>query len=777
MAESNKAPACQIENIPAELKALNQWVLWHYETRDGKQTKVPYQPNGQKAESDNPATWASFERVRAALPRFDGLGIMFGNGLAGVDLDHHIEGGQISEYARSVVDRVDSYTELSPSGTGLHILFRGDLPAGRRRNDDLGIEMYSAGRFFTVTGQTLEGTPPTVNERTAQLAELHREIFKQQKPQGKRKPAKPTNLDDTTLLEKARNASNGGKFSALWAGDCKDYNGDQSRADLALCSTLAFWTGGDTGRIDNLFRSSGLMRPKWDEIHSGAGATYGQMTIEKSLQGVDFYNPRARNNGTAAHKTPEKGTDISSVSAESQPAAGPAEPGNILLTSPADHDGHALCVMAAYPGKFLFVEAYGWLYYNGKFWQREAAEAELGRAIIQTLRARRAAAAAAEKYELVKACHGSNGNVAGTRDRLKDRVTELVDCFDNDPDRLNCANGVLDLRTGKLAPHKAEQRFTYCLPVDYDPAADRGPWLEFLEEVLESSEMVEYLQSAVGYSITGQTWEENLFYLYGPPRSGKGTFTETMIAMMGTPLAVEADFQTFTADRGGDTQNFDLAPLKPCRFVAASESNKNQSLNPAKIKALTGRNYVRCAFKHRDHFQYQPAFKIWLSSNHPVNLDVDDDAAWGRVRVIKFPHSHLGSEDKALKGRLTSPETLRGVLAWAVEGARLWYGLIEHNGQGLPLPGRVEEETREQREKQDNIKDFLEECCCPDSDGFIPSGELIQAYNTWCESNGVTPKQRKQFTSSIERKGYQGSVQRKINGRNIRGFVGLKLAA
>lgn len=450
------------------------------------------------------------------------------------------------------------------------------------------------------------------------------------------------------------------------------------------------------------------------------------------------------------------------------------EGSNILLTAPADHDGHAHCVLAMFPGKFLYCEAYGWLYYTGTHYQREGAEAQVDRAIVDTLKARRALGAAVEKYDLVKACHASAGNKNGVKDLLQSLITEEVGKFDNDPDRLNCNNGVLDLRTGELLPHDQGQRFTYCLPVDYDPKADRGAWVKFLLDALGNPEMVDYLQVATGYSLTGQTWEEILFYLYGPPRSGKGTFTETIIAMMGMPLATEADFATFTAERSGDTQNFDLAPLKPCRFVAAGESNKNQPLNPAKIKALTGRNFVRCAFKHRDHFTYQPAFKIWLSSNHPVNVDVDDDAAWGRVRVIDFPHSHLGEEDKSLKARLSTPAALRGVLAWAVEGAQLWYNLIG-TSKGLPTPERIAEATQAQRDQQDYIKMFLGECCGNDPEAFITSTELYQAYKNWCEDNGASAKHLKQFTAAISRKGYETGKQRKVNGRNLRGVIGLKL--
>lgn len=162
---------------------------------------------------------------------------------------------------------------------------------------------------------------------------------------------------------------------------------------------------------------------------------------------------------------------------------------------------------------------------------------------------------------------------------------------------------MLDLRTGELSPHTPAQRFTHCTTVEYIPQSDTSALRSWLAgAVAGGMETVDWLQMAVGYSLTGHTREEVLFYLYGPPRSGKGTLTEMILALLGSPLAKEVNFATFTAQRSGDSQNFDLAPLKPCRTVLASESNAYERFNKAKVKMLTGGNEVYCAFKHQTHF-------------------------------------------------------------------------------------------------------------------------------------------------------------------------------
>lgn len=459
---------------------------------------------------------------------------------------------------------------------------------------------------------------------------------------------------------------------------------------------------------------------------------------------------------------------------DSQPAEIPATINEILLRESIDHEGHARCVAALHAGKFCYSEAWGWMIYNGRYWQRENAELQAERAIVETLKARRLLAVEnnheGQFEKLIKATAASAQNVNGTKHLLASLATAAVDQFDSDPDLLNCQNGVLNLKTGELTPHNRAQKFTYCVPVDYDPEADYSKWVDFLLEATGyDEELTAFLRPAVGYSLTGHTWEECLFYVFGPARSGKGTFTETLIKMLGNkPLATEADFMTFTADRYGDTQNFDLAPLKPCRFVAASESNKHQPLNAAKVKALTGGNYVYCAFKHREHFSYRPQFKIWLSSNHPINVDTEDEAAWGRVKVIEFPVSRLGHEDKTLKRDMVKPENLRGVLRWAVDGAREWY----QAGNGLEFPESIAKATQRQRSEQDFIQSWIDERI--DAGGWTQSKIAYADYKDWCDSNGVPAKFVNQFGQALKAKGYELDRIR-VDGKLLRVINGLKL--
>jgi len=169
-------------------------------------------------------------------------------------------------------------------------------------------------------------------------------------------------------------------------------------------------------------------------------------------------------------------------------------------------------------------------------------------------------------------------------DSLKARVTRKVEEFDADPDKVNVLNGVLDLRTGQVEEHTPSQRYTYCMPVKYNPVASYTEWEKLLlENIKGGREMVDFTQEAVGYTLTGHTSEECLFYPFGPSRSGKGTFCETLQAMMGD-ISAGVPFNTFTRRRDtGNDQGFDLAPLKQARLIVASESEQrlNLTINPS----------------------------------------------------------------------------------------------------------------------------------------------------------------------------------------------------
>lgn len=446
-----------------------------------------------------------------------------------------------------------------------------------------------------------------------------------------------------------------------------------------------------------------------------------------------------------------------------------------LLLHSADDEGNAQCVNALHPNKFLYCNAYGWLRNINTHWDRsDIAERDVNRTVTHTLIQRRIAAVHAEDEKVVKASRPTASNKKNTKEQLRDIVWVDVGRFDREEHLLNCKNGVIDLRNGELLTREASAHFTYCVNAEYHKDAKQDFWLSFLSETVKNyADVAEWLQMACGYSISGFTNEEIMFYLFGPTRSGKGTFTNAFLHLLGNPLGVGINFSTFTSRRDGDAQNFDLAGLKPSRFIAASESGKYQSLNEAVIKQITGNDSIRASFKGKDHFEFFPQFKIWLSSNHPVKGDVDDDAFWGRVKVIEFPNSHLGNEDKSLKARMQSPEAATALLSWAVEGTVMWY----NDANGLKTPETVEQSTTTQRAEQDSVQGWLDEYTITKDGAESLNSELYSSYVEWCKDNGATPKHSAMFGRAMGKKGFEKISIRKPGKNPARGYRGIGLVS
>lgn len=293
-----------IENIPNELQELAQWVCWQARPKDnGKLDKVPISPKtGRNASHSNPKTWGTFQQALARYQgdKLAGIGFVFSKDdpYTGVDLDtcRDLKTGNIEPWALQIIQDLTTYTEISPSGTGLHVIAKATLPGGGRKNEQL--EVYSSQRFFTITGEHLGETPTDVFESQEAVTKLYNTHFKKEaisKPTSQT-PPQIVDLDDAELLARAFGSKNGSTFELLFNGQWQAAGySSHSEADQALSNNLAFWTGNDAARIDSLFRRSALIRKKWDEKHYGDGRTYGQATIEKAIASTrNFYDPNQR---------------------------------------------------------------------------------------------------------------------------------------------------------------------------------------------------------------------------------------------------------------------------------------------------------------------------------------------------------------------------------------------------------------------------------------------------------------------------------------------------
>lgn len=274
--------------FPEILTAANKWICWKYETVNGRKTKVPYNPrNKSKAKATDPATWTTYRKAIKAIG-YNGIGYVFnGDGIFGIDIDHCIDEktNELDPDIKEMIELLDSYTEKSPSGYGIHIigLYTGKNKQGQRKDK---YEMYFTDRYFTMTGQTLLDRP--IQDLTDKVEILRKTIFKKKKSQTNNsiKPkakTRPISYTDQELLEKMFKWKNGNLLAALYQGENPMCHGDVSSNDFYFIKNIYFANNNDIIQAERIFRNSGRMRPKWDEIHYSNGDTYGQRLLKDAL--------------------------------------------------------------------------------------------------------------------------------------------------------------------------------------------------------------------------------------------------------------------------------------------------------------------------------------------------------------------------------------------------------------------------------------------------------------------------------------------------------------
>src|SRR5215212_8473577 len=584
-----------VYQAPGELRTADQFVCWCEEDRDGDITKVPYSVHGGRASSTNPKTWAPLEAAitYAEEHSMAGVGFVFteDDPYAGIDIDkcRIAETGVVEPWARKIVAAFDSYTEISPSGTGLHIFVKATLPGPNNRKGPL--EMYESGRYFTLTGEHLDGTPSEIHDRQDVLTRLYRHVFKDKtadEANGHRPRTASLDVGDEDLLELAMRAKNGEKFSRLWRGDTSDYAGDESRADLALCSLLAFWTDGDTERMDHLFRQSDLYREKWNR-HD-----YRERTFNKVLEGrTEFYQPGAKVSANGNGLRPEKTTG---------------------KPSPPTHDELRDRWIEGNPHH---VHGLGeWRRYEAGIWpvvSETSVKAEISEVIEEA------------KPEGIKP---TASILASVTELARIKVFVPDERWDADEDVLVCKNGALHISTGELAKHQPGHYATSAVPYKYEPDARPAIWNYFLRNTVPGA--ANFLQDFFGYALTTEMNYELAIWLFGPPGSGKSTFIAGLQAMLGHRAGILG-----LADL--ERSRFTLADLPGKTLVVASEQPSSYLASTNTLNAIISGEPIQVERKYHDPFTVIPHAKVCWAMNELPRVADANSGLFRRVKVVTFP--------------------------------------------------------------------------------------------------------------------------------------------
>jgi putative DNA primase/helicase len=416
--------------------------------------------------------------------------------------------------------------------------------------------------------------------------------------------------------------------------------------------------------------------------------------------------------------------------------------------------GNALRLVHHYGDMVRFVKEWGWLVWDGARWKMDKTgqAAQYAKKTVKTIYTQAGQEESESRSKALAVWAMKSESKAGINNMLSLAETEpairaVPGQFDTNPMLLNCLNGTIDLNTGQLAAPDREHLITKLAPVNYDPAAVCPAWLEFLNFILAgNTDLIDFLQRAIGYSLTGSTVEQVMFLLWGTGRNGKSTLLEVIGAMLGDYLQASS-FSTFLEKDNNDGPRNDIAGLAGSRLVTAVEADPGKRLAESVIKQLTGGDTISARFLHREYFEFKPSFKIFLAANHKPVIRGQDLGIWRRIKLLPF---EVTIPEEQVNKHL--PEVLRaelaGILAWAVRGCLAW------QKEGLKVPAKVKAATEAYQEESDLLRDFIADRAIRGKNKKVELSKFYKAYTVWCEeAGGERPLGKQRFSQCLTERG------------------------
>ena len=778
-------PTVEAQNIPDELKAVDRWCVWRAEP-DGKHperlTKVPYvaDGSGRAFSKTTPAHYRPFADAWQAYHddvNTDGIGIVCGDGIVGVDFDScFLPDGTLEPQVAAVIERLATYAELSPSKRGVRAFLKGSLPGTSKKSDLL--EVMGSPNYVTITGQHIDGMPLTIADGTdhiphlLELVEQSKEAAKaaRQAAKGKKtqnSPAKKTAstthavASDDDVLARARRV--GGHvvdrlLNGRWEGEYES----ASQADLALANHLAYAAGpGGEAQVERLLLSSGLKREKWDERRDG-GTYLTEYVLKPAYAGrSDYYD-------------------------DAPAAAVVALPNGIPSTGPVRlNDASTLTDIGL--ARRLVLEAKGslrycresknWLAWSGKVWKQDdgLAAAHIAKRVSDKLWREMAELPSDDdrrralpfvKTSASRRAVDAAVSLARSEPGICISVTEL----DQHPYLLNTLNGTLNLKTLELIPHTQDHLLTHMAEVTFDPLAKCPTWERFVHDVTGGDgELAAFLQRSCGLALSGDVTEQNLWLHYGEGRNGKSTLLGVLSDLLGSYAGPAPMDLLLTKHGRGKEVETQFAGLAGKRLVTAVEADSGVRFSEATVKLLTGGDTVLARRLYEQPWPLKPTWKLHIAANHKPVVRGQDEGIWRRILLTPWQVRFDGAkEDKDLKDKLRAE--FSGILSWCL------YGFTRWQVERLAAPASVTAATGEYRGENDVLGTWMEECCIKQANAVAEAGDLYRSFKAWAEDRGEHTGNATAFGLQLERLGF--SSERPTGGqyrfKTIRRGIGLR---
>ena len=716
------------ETIPQEMKFNALWCCWK-KTENGK---VPYNvKTGGLAKSNDRDTFYSFKTILNYLPQYlkqdnngaflGGIGLGIFNGYSAIDIDNCINSdGIVSDMAQEIIDYCQSYTEKSPSGHGIRIIFKTNFKNFDKKvyytnNHKIGLEIYINGftnKFVTITGNTIfQSDPMEVNIEYI----LNKYMRKKQVSADEIENGKNT-YDINKFINKDR------KLNELWNAVASGSGGNESETDLALCSKLAFYLQKDYDAINKAFTESPYFSSK-DSQHKDKWLVredYREMTINTAIQGCTaVYNPKQikfyglNDTGNAHRFIDENGINLR-----------------------------------------YNIDNHSWMIWNGEYWQYDIFNnvKNIAEILIEKMKLEAFSINDIEKqkeaFKNINRLFNSNGKELMLKEAQHIQgIPVNNEMFDKDPYLLNCKSGVIDLRNGKVTPHDRNlllSQYTECSLTKQKPVK----FLKFLNDIFEGDkELIHYLHKAFGYSLTGNLdREQKMFILVGDGSNGKSLLLQIINEVIGDYAATTNP--ELLLDKKTQTANLsEVARLKGKRFVVANELKMGDKLNESAVKDITsGNNKIVARFLYCNEFEFYFTGKIWLATNYEPKIIGTDNGIWRRI--IKIPMNRIFSRDEQNTNLINElREEKDAIFTWLVEGCLLWQKETLRK-----TPKCVDKAIKEYRTEMDIIQRWVNEYCELNPLYMARSTELFSNFKEYCAKNNEFPMSQTLFGRNFGKK-------------------------
>ena len=678
-----------LKYIPSELKLNALWCGWRL-TEKGK---VPFNlATGQHAKSNDPSTFSTYPILLNNLHNFlkyengkqvGGVGLGIFRGYSAVDIDHCVdESGNLSEMAKEIVDFCKSYTEYSPSRTGVRIIFKTQTKINKQdyyiNNRNNGLEIYisdNTNKFVSITGNKISGdTIAEVDIQPILDKYMRKGAFN---------------------VEKALKKDS--KFAELWNATAPGSGANESEIDMALACKLAYYLKNDEAEMRRYFEASPYFQSKDPTHQKKWKGEYSLNTIHNATMFV----------GAPVQAVPSKNYEFNDT-------------GN----------AHKFADMFGDNVRYN-VDNKIWMTWNGNYWQYDITESIKNLAEILAEKITYEMGSVSDMQQQIRAfkniehLYSSAGKEAMLKEaRHLEGIPVTNSLLDLDKRLICCNNGTIDLRTQSLRPSERADMISMSTNCELGEGQPKR-FIKFINEIFADPEVVHYVHKALGYSISDLTREQCMFILHGDGNNGKSLLLDVIAETLGG-YSVTSKPQLLTETTFGSQNSEEIARLKGKRFCVVEEIKSGDKLDEQLVKQFTsGIGKMVARFLYANSFEFEVRCKIWMATNYEPVIRGTDKGIWRRIVKIPVPTDFDGREDKDLREKLLAEKPQ--ILNWLLEGYRLY------EEEGLEQPAAIKAATAEYKKEMDIVQQWIDEYCEVDKQYFERANLLYDNFRSFCQ--------------------------------------------